>query len=302
VPLSTDQSNTSVFPEDAVDRLPKQGRTVAYYNVSPGFFATIGTRLLAGREFAWTDTRETMPVAIANETFAKQFFGTADAVGKRFRSFGGRLVEIVAVAEDGKYFTFTETQKPVLFQPVLQQGDAETMLIVRSSLPETTMAGEMARALKTLDPTMPLYGIGSLVDATSVAYLPAQIASVALGAFGLLAVMLAVTGIYGVASYSVAKRRKEIAIRMALGARPRHVVRDVLGRLGLLVGVGSGFGLVLGLASSTLLASVVYQASPRDPTTLATVGAFMIVIALLSALGPMRRAISTDPLGALRQD
>jgi predicted permease len=302
VPLTTDQSNTTVFPESAVERRPGEGKSVAYYDVSPGYFKTMGTRLLAGREFDWRDTRATAPIAIVNETFARQLFGTADAVGKRFRSYGGLVVEIAAVAEDGKYSTFTEDPKPVLFRPILQQGDSETVLLVRSSFPEAMMGGEMARAVKGLDPAMPVYGAGSLADTMGLAYLPAWVASIALGAFGVLAVMLAVTGIYGVASYSVARRSREIGVRIAIGARRRHVLQCVLGRLALLVVAGSGMGLVLGLASGKLLASVVYQASPRDPITLTAVGVFMLVIAGGSALGPMRRAVSMDPMLSLRQD
>jgi hypothetical protein len=302
VPLTTDQSNTTVFPENAAERRPEQGRTVAYYDVSPGYFKTIGTRLLAGREFDWRETNVTAPVAIVNETFARQFFGTTDAVGKHFRSYSGTVVEIAAVAEDGKYLTFTEGPRPVLFWPILQQGDSATVLLVRSSLPEAMMAGEMARAVKALDPAIPVYGAGSLVDTMGLAYLPAWVASIALGAFGVLAVMLAVTGIYGIASYSVARRSREIGIRIAIGARPRHVLQCVLRRLALLVAAGTGVGLVIGLASGSLLASVVSQASPRDPITLTAVGVFMLVIAVVSALGPMRRAISMDPMRAVRED
>lgn len=302
VPLSTDQSNTAVFREDDVERRPEDAKRAAYYDVSPGYFKTIGTRLLAGREFGWSDVREAPPVAIVNATIARQLFGTPDAVGKRFREYGGRLVEVVAVAEDGKYFTFTERAKPVLFWPILQKSDSETVLLVRSSQPEAMVAGQMARAVKALDPAMPVYGAGSLQNTIGLAYLPAQIASIALGAFGVLAVMLAVTGIYGVASYSVAKRSREISIRIAIGARPRHVLRCVLGRLGLLVAAGSGLGVLLGLASNKVLASVVYQASPRDPATVATVCALMLLVATLSTLGPIRRAISVHPLTALRQE
>jgi ABC-type antimicrobial peptide transport system permease subunit len=141
-----------------------------------------------------------------------------------------------------------------------------------------------------------------LMDTMGLAYLPAWIASIALGAFGVLAVMLAVTGIYGVANYSVTSRRREIGIRVAIGARSRHVLQCVVGRLALLVAAGSGVGLLIGLASGRLLAAVVYQASPRDPMTVTAVGALMFVIAVVSALGPIRKAISIEPLRALHED
>jgi ABC-type antimicrobial peptide transport system permease subunit len=248
-----------------------------------------------------TEAGRTPPVAIVNDEFARQIVGTADAVGRRFRSYRGTLVTIVGVVETGKYSTYAEAPKPVVFWPILQRQDTETLLLVRSSRPEAVVAAEMARVVKALDPALPIYGSGSLISLTQLAFLPGWIASIAMGAFGMLAVMLAVTGIYGLASYSVSRRVREIGIRMAIGARPAQVLRAVMGRLALLVAGGSIAGISLGIASSQLLSVVVYQASPRDPVTLAAVGAIMSAIAVLSALGPIRRAISIEPVHALRE-
>src|SRR5204863_7533072 len=143
------------------------------------------------------------------------------------------------------------------------------------SRPEGAMAAQMARAVKTLDAAMPVYGVGSLNDMIGLAFLPAWAASIALGAFGALAMMLAVTGIYGLASYSVSRRVREIGIRMAIGARPTQVLRTVLGRLALLVAGGAVAGIVLGAAFGKILSAVVYQASSRDPMILAAVGLVM---------------------------
>jgi predicted permease len=302
VPLSSDQSTTTVFPEAAVDRRPGEGRNVPYYSVSPGFFDAMGTRLLAGREFGWRDGRGAPPVAIVNETFARQFFGTVDAAGRRVRGFGGRLIQIVGVVEDGKYFTVAEDPRPVLFWSILQQRDTETVLLVRSGTAEAVMAGEMARVVRTLEPAMPLYGVGSLHDVLSFAYLPAQMASAAFGGFGLLAVMLAVTGVYSVSSYAVTRRRREIGIRIAIGARGLQVLGSVLGRIAVIVLAGATLGLVLGFASSRLLAFVVYQASPRDPLTLTLTAAFMIAVALVAGLGPIRQGIGADPCMLLHEE
>jgi predicted permease len=301
VPLSSDQSNTTVFREDAAQpfRL-EQGRRVAYYNVSPGYFRTAGTRLLAGRDYAWNES-PTAAVAIVNETLARQLFGTTNAVGRHLR-FGGPLVEVIGVVEDGKYFTFSEDPRPVVFRQVTRGTASETTLVVRSSLPEAVTAASMLRAVKALDPALPTYGVGSMRENMALALLPAQIAVVALGSLGTLALMLAVTGIYGLASYSVSRRVREIGIRMAIGARPGQVLQSVLGRLAIIVAAGSLAGIALGLLSGRVLSAVVYQASPRDPLTLAAVGAIMGIVAIASALGPIRRAISIDPTRALRED
>jgi predicted permease len=301
VPLSSDQSSTTVFPEDTpTPRRLEQGWQAGYYDVSPGYFRTIGTRLLAGREFTWNEP--TGSIAIINETFARRMFGSTNVVGRHFRYFGGPPVEIIGLAEDGKYFTLSEDPRSVVFRQVTRSVDSETVLVVRSNRAEGVVAAEMQRAVHALDPALPLYGAGSLRDSMAFTQLPAEIALAALGTFGILAIMLAVTGIYGLASYSVSRRVREIGIRVAIGARPGQVLQSVLGRLGITVAIGSIAGIVLGLASGKLLSAVVYQASPRDPITLAFVGVIMGAVALGSALGPIRRAISIEPTRALRED
>lgn len=302
VPLGTDHSNTAVFPENAATpRRLGDGWQASYYNVSPGYFRAVGTRLLGGREFVWTDSPK-RPVAIVNETFAERMFGTTNAVGRHFRYFGGDPVEVIAIVEDGKYFTFSEGPRPVVFRSITSRPDPEATLIVRSTRPEGQMAGEMARAVRLLDPAMPLYAVGSMREGMAMAYLPAEIAMVALGTLGLLAVMLAVTGIYGMASYSVSRRVREIGVRMAIGARPMQVLQTVLGRLAIVVVAGCVAGLALGLASGQILSAVVYQASPRDPVTLGLVCGVMAAVALASSWGPLRRAIKLDPVRVLREE
>jgi hypothetical protein len=229
-------------------------------------------------------------------------FGTTNVVGRYFRFFAGPLIQVIAVAEDGKYFTLAEAPRPVVFRPIMRYPEPEATLIVRSGRPEGQMAAEVARAVRGLDAAMPLYAVGSMRDGMGLAYLPAEIALAALGTFGILAVMLAVTGIYGMASYSVSRRVREIGVRMAIGARPAQVLRTVLGRLGAIVVLGSAAGVALGFASGVILSTVVYQATPRDPVTLAVVGVIMAVVALGSSLGPVRRAIAIEPVRALREE
>jgi predicted permease len=302
VPLSLDQSHTSVYPADRTDLRPSDRIHVTFYEVSPGYFATLGTRLLAGREFDARDRAGVPPVAIVNRAFARRVLHTENAVGGRFRhgAVNGTRVEVVGEVEDGKYGSLTESQEPAVFWPILQRYDATTTLEVRSSLPPAQMVGEMRRVIAGLDPELPLYGTGSLTEMLGFAFFPSHAAAIALSAFGLLAMMLAATGIHGLVAYAVARRTREIGIRVALGARPAEVLRLVLGRILALIGIGSACGLLLALAAGQVLASIVYQNSPRDPVVLAGVLGLMLLLAIFSSWLPARRALRIEPMRALR--
>jgi predicted permease len=254
IPLSINQSNNAVFRDDSTDFRTSQGISVSHFSVSPGYFAAMGTRLRGGREFRWQDDAKAPAVAIVNETLARRLTGTSDAVGRRVRFGKGAAAEIVAVVEDGKYQSLSEAPHPALFRPALQSFNGESVLIVRSS---RDVAAELERLIARLDPALPVDNSGSLKQVLAVAFLPSYLATLALGAFGVLAAMLAVTGIYGIASYSVSRRRREIGIRMAIGARAGDVLRFVLGRTAILVLAGAALGLAGGIAASAVLAKVV---------------------------------------------
>lgn len=302
LPLDINQNGTTVFAEQAVDFRASQGFHVNWYTVSPAYLGAIGTRLLAGRDFTWHDDAQSPAVAIVNQTFARQILKTADPVGKHFREWNRTTVEVIGVVEDGKYQTLTESPKPVVFRAAVQSYDEATVLVVRSALPEAEMARVLRQTMASLDAQLPLYALGSVRQMVDLAYLPARAATVALGAFGALALMLAITGIYGLAAYTVSRRVREIGIRVAVGARGWQVLRSVLGRLGVMLTVGSAAGLALGLGSARLLASIVYQATPHDPWVLGGVGVTMTAVALISAWIPARRAISVDPIRSLRHE
>ena len=301
VPLSIDQSTTTVFPGDKPALRPSEGTSANYYEVSPGYFETIGTKLLAGRDFNWHDDAKAPRVAIVNRAFGRQVLHSESAAGKRFRQGPkGSLVEVAGVVEDGKYQSLTESQQPAVFWPMLQNYNGTTTLEVRSSIPAAQMVREMRQAVAGLDPELPLYGTGSVDQMLGFAFFPTHAAAIALSAFGVLAIMLAVTGIHGLVSYAVARRVREIGIRMAVGARPSQVLRLVLGRTMALLAVGSAIGLVASLAAGQVLASVVYGASSRDPRTLLAVLATIVVLGLISSWTPTRRALGIDPIAALR--
>ena len=304
LPLSIDQSHTGVFPADAPNLRPSDRIGVAFYEVSPGFFATLGTRLMTGRDFNWHDDPRSPQVAIVNVAFGKRVLHTENPVGGRFRhgAVNGDLVEVIGVVEDGKYGSLTETAEPVVFWPILQRYNTTTTLEVKSSEAPTEMVGEIRRAIAALDPELPFYGVGSLTQMLGFAFFPSHAAAVALSAFGLLALMLAATGIYGLVAYAVSRRVREIGIRMALGARPAQVLRLVLGKMMALLAVGSALGLGLALVAGQVLASIVYEASPRDPVVLAGVAGLMCFLGLFASWLPARRALGIEPKTALHYE
>jgi hypothetical protein len=276
---------------------------VTYYQVSPGFLRTLGTRLLAGRDFDAGDRRGSPPVAIVNETFARRILKGPDVVGKRFRyGQGNSLVEVIGVVENGKYSTLTEEPRSVVFQPILQRYNSTTMVVVRSRLPEDQVVGELRRTIAALDAGLPIYGAGSLMQFLRLAWFPSRVAAVALTAFGILALVLAATGIHGLVAYSVARRQKEIGIRLAVGAGRADVLRLVLSRVMKALGAGAVLGFVLAFAAGPVLANVVYLASPRDPVVIAGVALLMLAVGAGSCWGPLCRSLRIDPLLAVRSE
>jgi len=291
------------FPEGATDSWPAKGKIGGNYSVSPGYFRAMGTRMIAGRDFTWSDGTQTMWSAIVNEAFARTVLQSREAIGRHFR-YGrrGPLVEVVGVVEDGKYVALTEDALPVVFWPAAREYDSAMTLLVRSSGPEQAAAMRIREVVAGMDPRLSLYGVGSLTEMIGPVFLPGRIAATLLSAFGLLAAMLAAMGIYGLAEHAVSGQIREIGIRVAVGAGPWQVLRPLLGRTALLLSIGSCCGLALGLAADRVLASTVYQASARDPSVLAGAALGMVLIGVAATWAPARRALSTDPLVALRHE
>jgi hypothetical protein len=220
------------------------------YLISPGYLQTAGTRLMAGRDFTWHDDKSTPGVAIINETFAHKLFGNQSAIGQRFMLWATAKYEVVGVVEDGKYGSLVEDPQPAMFFPVTQGpgGHLPTraVVIVRSQLPQDQITAELRRAVTAIEPNVP-YAIAPWDDAIDRSMIPARAATVVLSIMGMLASMLAVTGIFGMASYSVSKRMKEQGIRIALGAQRLQVMRSTLGRPVILLLTSSVIGLILGV-------------------------------------------------------
>jgi predicted permease len=303
LPLSIDQSNSTIYPDDRPTIQTSKVQRADIYEVSPGFLRTLGIRLDQGRDVDWHDEAGTPRVAIVNRTFARSVMRTDKALGRHF-SYGWRAdpIEIIGIVEDGKYESLTESPKPVVFESILQRYNGTTTVLVKSARPPDQIVAAMRQAIAQLDPSLPLYQAGTVDQMLGLAMFPSRAAAVALSAFGLLAVVLAATGIHGLVAYAVSRRRREIGIRIAVGASAGAVLRVVLGRIALLVGVGAAVGLALAIAAGGVLATIVYEASPRDPYVLAAVVVIVAAVGAVACWAPARRSLKIAPMAALRPE
>ncbi|HEY7095784.1 MAG TPA: ABC transporter permease [Terriglobales bacterium] len=303
LPLSIDQSTTGVQTAGQPVLNGRNAIGANYYDISPGLLSTLEIPLLSGRDFTRHDDQHARQVAIVNETFARTIMRTENPVGKTFRSaFGGPVIEVVGFVRDGKYMSLTESPRPALFRSSYQWYNPTTTLVVRSSLPSVEVVQQIRKTIAALDPHLPLYGAGSLADMLGFALFPMHAAAIALSAFGALALLLAVTGIHGLVSYAVARRTREFGIRIAVGAPSSAVLSLVLGRLISLMLAGLVIGAALSFAAGRILAAVIYEASPRDPSLFLTVIILLALAATMSCWTPVIRALRTNPVTALRYE
>ena len=276
-----------------------QALTAHVFPMSPEYLKAAGTRLLEGRDVSWRDTKETPPVAIVNETFARTMWGHTQAIGQRFVLWE-RSREVVGVVEDGKYYNLMESPAAAVFVP-LAQNTGSAVLVVRSSLPPTEIAAALRGTLSRVQPNVPVT-LRSWPEALERVLYPARAAAFALGVMGLFAVMLAVTGIFGMAAHSVSRRVRELSIRMALGAREAQVVFAAVGRSTVLLGVGSALGLLAAIFGSRLQGRIVYQADPSHPAVLVGAVLAMALIGISGSAIPALRALALDPSRLMRDE
>ncbi|HEX4807827.1 MAG TPA: ABC transporter permease [Bryobacteraceae bacterium] len=270
------------------------------FTISPGYMEAAGTRLLGGRELSWHDTAKSPHVAIVNQTFAQKMWGETPAVGQHF-IVSGILTEVVGVAEDGKYHDLEESPHPAVYLPLSQNENSDTIFVVRSRRMPSEMAAALERGLSAIAPNVPIT-VQNWSDTLDAELFPARAATASLGVMGLLAAMLAVTGIFGMAAYGVSRRMKELGIRVALGAGRAQVMSAALERPMILLGVGSAVGLVSGIFASRLLGQIVYQANPRDPLVLGGAVLTMALLGIAAAAIPARRALNVNPSKLMREE
>jgi predicted permease len=303
LPLSIGGNDSSVFADSTTDYRPANVIADAQtLDVSPDYFRAAGTAMLAGRSFTLNDDKKAPAVAVVNKEFARKLFGSVDkAVGGHFKKWGGERVEVVGVVEDGKYETLTETPQPAMFYSFLQKPFGNTWIIVRSQHGAEEVASALKRSLRRLDPSLPLE-IKTWNSELESALFAARVATVALGVLGMLGATLAITGIFGMASYTVSKRLRDLGIRVALGANRREVLGAALGRAFRVLVMGSAAGIILGVLATRVLSYIVYQATPSDPIVLGGVLLTMLVVGLVAAWIPARHALAVDPMILLREE
>jgi predicted permease len=296
-------SRANVFKEEATDLRPVNAAAEPYrYDVSPEYFQAAGTTLLAGRDLSWNDGKNAPLVAVVNREFANKMFGSVtNALGRYYKLQDGTRMQIVGVVEDGKYMSLTENPEPAIFPSFLQSPASQSDLVVRSRRDPQQIAAAIRSKIHDLDSGLPLDSAtwDSLLE---VVLFPARMATMSLGVLGMMGAILSITGVFGMAAYSVSKRLRELGIRMALGGQRKEVLYVALGRAFKLLAMGSSAGLVLGLLATKVLAFIVYQATPRDPVVLASVVLAMVLLGLLATWIPARRALSVNPLILLRED
>jgi putative ABC transport system permease protein len=282
----------------------EEGTGTGFNVVGPRYFETMGTRLARGRDFTEADREGAPKVAVVNETLASMLWPGEDPLGKRlsFEGARGPFLEVVGVARDGKYRSLGDRARPYLYTPLFQSYQPRMTLVVRTSGEPAALAGSVREQLRALDPNLPVAEVRTLAEQFDLSLLPARVAAYTLGGFGLLALALAGVGVYGVVSYSVAQRTREIGVRVALGARARDVMRLVIGEGLSVIGLGLGLGLALAFAAARLFAGFLYGVGAADPVTFVGVPALLGAIALAAGYLPARRATKVDPMVALRHE
>jgi predicted permease len=303
-PLHMGWETTIVFTDKTADLRPTNAAAeTMLYGASPEYFHAAGTALLMGRTFTWLDDKNSPRLAVVNQEFARKVFGSvANAMGGYFKRRDGTRIQVVGVVEDGKYTAnIAESPQPAMFLSILQSPSTETYLVVRSNGDSQQLAAAIRSKLRSLDAGLPSF-IQTWYEEMNGALFASRIAASSLGILGVMGAMLSITGIFGLAAYSVSKRKRELGIRMALGAQPKEVLQAALGHSFKLLAFGSAAGLLLGLLATRVLAFIVYQATPRDPFVLAGVVLAMALLGLLATWIPAQRALSIDPAILLREE
>ncbi len=272
--------------------------------VSPGFFRAMGVPLLAGRFFEWTDQKDTAKVVIVNDAFVREFFPRGDALGKRITMNVGYawVGEIVGVVGSFRERDMTEEPRRELFTAYSQTTTPGNTLVVRSAGGAADVLGAVRGAIGAVDPDVAFYNVRTMKEQVAESVAQPRLRSALLSVFSVVALLLASLGLYGVIACSVAERKKEIGIRVALGARPSEVRNMVVGQGLKLTAIGLALGLVGAAAATRLIEGFLFGVRASDPVTYVTTCAAFIAVAILASYLPARRAMRVDPVVALREE
>lgn len=280
----------------------EQSKVAWLRSSTPGYFSAMGMPILKGRGFESTDTATTLPVAIVDEKLAQRYSSQGDLVGKRLRIGDGPWLTIIGVVPNVKNRKLDEDAWPYVYRPYSQWVRRETMLVVRSEIDPSTIAGSIRQEVAKLDPELPVSKVSTIRQAMDRSLVTTRLTNWLLAGFAATALLLALTGIYGVMSLNVANRRNEFGIRLALGAQATNVLKLILGQGLRLAIAGVAFGLLAAVVFTSLLQGLLFGISASDPLTFAAIAVLLVGVALLACWIPARRATKVDPLEALRSE
>jgi predicted permease len=291
---------------DGMAPAPPRERLSWFNSVSDGYFRTLRTRIVAGREFDASDTKGSARVAVVNEAMARKYLGGGNPVGKTFRIDYGETkptLQVVGLVENAKYRNLRAVEEPIVYMPAAQDTDgwARPTYVVRSDAPSKATSDAIAAAAARVDPRMSLR-IRTLDEQVEASVQRERVLAVLSGSFGAIAFVLAMIGLYGVMAYTIARRRLEIGVRIALGAARGRVVSMVLGEVGRLMAIGVVIGGIAAYAATPLMKQFLYGLEPNDPGTIIVAIAILSGGAILAGAIPARRAASLQPVEALRED
>ena len=276
--------------------------TATVIHVSDGYFATIGAKMIAGREFTPQDRGDSPPVVVVNEAFARQFFPGDRAVGKTLLLGRNIPVDVIGVVNDIRQIAIAEPARPTMYLSNLQNSRVKTTVVVRTTGDPLAMANAVRQKIWTIDPNQAITAVFTFEDAVSRALARPRLLTVLLGAFGLVGLALGVVGIYGMLAALVSERRREIGVRLALGARPTQVLAMVVRRGVALTTIGIVLGLAAAFALSRFLVTVLFGVRPVDPVTFASTAGVLLAAAVIASWVPARRAAKLDPVETLRTE
>ena len=293
----------SVFLEGQEPGPGGRGVLVQTNDIGLGFFETLGIPVIRGRDFAETDNEKAPQVVIINEVMARRFWPEQDALGKRFKFFGDPdYRQVVGIARDVKVTSLTERPRPLVYLPVQQDYAPEVTLHVRAAGNATTIVSALRGEIQSLDPNLSVLNVETMSERVNQSLQGERTQANLYGTIGVLALLLVSVGLYGVMSYLVAQRTREIGIRMALGASRGNVLGLVLKQGATLVSIGVGIGLGLAFIFTRFLASSLFGVTAFDPLTFAATSLVLVLVSLAASFLPARRATKVDPIIALRYE
>ena len=304
LPLSRSTRSEGIMIEGAPPPAPGQIPLVDYRSVTPGYFSMMGIPLLRGRDVAWSDTPTSEPVILISDAMARKFWPNQDAVGKRIRrNASAPWVTVVGIVGDVQHTDLVHQPRPAMYLPPYQdQGTRDVIAdwAVKTSGDPAAVGTAIRTAVWAIDSQLPITRVQTLERLRSAATAQEQFNLLLVGVFALVALILAAVGLYGVTSCAVAQRTRELGIRLALGAQPGDVLRAVLGHGARLAAAGLAIGIVVSLALSRVMATLLFGVGARDPMTFVGVGGLLALVSVVACYIPARRAMRVDRVVALR--